>query len=495
MSASGFSSLLRWELRQVGRNRLMWLVSGLLGLAMLWGALSGAALHREQDAAIERARQADAAWLTQVRERAQRYAAPADGELPYWQDPTDAAGFSRYFLRVQAYKPHLPASPLAVGVSDLMPARLPIKLETPFAIEPVYDFENPRGLGLGRFDLGFVLAYLLPIAAILLIGLLASFERDNGMLRLIAAQRVGPRVWLGARVAAIAAWLMPLVLLAMTASLVVAGVDLIAAWPELLAAAALVLAYLCFWLALGFVVASAWSSAAGAISLMVAAWVALAIGLPLAGNALANAWEPAPSAVASVDAQRRASDAIAEHRDDIVAAAFRRQPDLAATIAKVGTIDYATRMTFLAPELERRLSPLHEARSQSRATREAASHLIGYLSPTLGMHAALSALAGTDAARHGRFEAQARRYQLRLREWFYPRIREQIAAPTPRRPAGSYGRMNYTDYDGIPPWLGAELPASSRMAAVAPLIAWLALLAAALAAWALSCLRHWPMES
>jgi ABC-2 type transport system permease protein len=478
MSTSGFSSLLRWELRQVGRNRLMWLVSGLLGLAMLWGALSGAALHREQDAAIERARQADAAWLTQVRERAQRYAAPADSELPYWQDPTDAAGFSRYFLRVQAYKPHLPASPLAVGVSDLMPARLPIKLETPFAVEPV-----------------FVLAYLLPIAAILLIGLLASFERDNGMLRLIAAQRVGPRVWLGARVAAIAAWLMPLVLLAMTASLAVAGVDLIAAWPELLAAAALVLVYLCFWLALGFVVASAWPSAAGAISLMVAAWAALAIGLPLAGNALANAWAPAPSAVASVDAQRRAADAIAEHRDGIVAAAFRRQPDLAAAIAKVGTIDYATRMTFLAPELERRLAPLHAARSQSRATREAASDLIGYLSPTLGMHAALSALAGTDAARHGRFEAQARRYQLRLREWFYPRIREQIAAPTPRRIAGSYGRMNYTDYDGIPPWLGAELPASSRMAAVAPLIAWLALLAAALTAWALSRLRHWPMES
>ncbi|MGO4781721.1 hypothetical protein AB4084_40165, partial [Lysobacter sp. 2RAB21] len=83
-----------------------------------------------------------------------RYAEPAPASVPYWQDPTDIAGFSRYFLRAHSYKPNLPLSPLAVGGSDLMPSRLPVKLETPFGVEPAYDFENPRGLGLGRFDLG-----------------------------------------------------------------------------------------------------------------------------------------------------------------------------------------------------------------------------------------------------------------------------------------------------------------------------------------------------
>ena len=494
MSAPAFTGLLRWELRQVGRSRLLWLVLGVLVLAMVWGARGGADLHRQQDAAIERARHGDAAWMDQVRERARRYAEPAAGELPYWQDPTDIAGFSRYFLRTQAYKPHLPLSPLAVGASDLLPARLPVKLETAFGVEPVYDFENPRGLALGRFDLGFVLVYLLPIACILLVGLLATFERDTGMLRLIAAQRVGPRAWLGARIAAIALWLAPVALLGLCVALALAGTDLSDALPELLAAMGLVLAYLGFWLALGFAVVACWPSAAAAISSLVALWALLAIGLPLAGNAAVSAFAPAPSAVTVVDEQRRANDAIAAQRDAIVTAAFRRRADLSVAIERVAGIDYATRLSFLAPELERRLQPLHLRQTQARDRRERASDLIGYLAPPLGLQSALATLAGTDLARHRRFEEQARAYQLRLRAWFYPRIQREIAAPTPRVLTGSYGRMNFRDYDAIPAWSDSHAPVSARIATVAPLALWLSLLAAALTAWALSRLRHWPTE-
>lgn len=489
-----FASLLRWELRHVGRQRLLWTVLGLLGLAMLWGAHSGAALHRAQTAAIQRSHAAEAAWTAQIHERARRYAEPAESLVPYWQDPTDAAGFSRYFLRAHSDKPHLPLSPLAVGVSDLMPSRLPVKLETPFGAEPAYDFENPRGLGLGRFDLGFVLVYLLPVATILLIGLLATFERDHGMLRLIAAQRVGPRAWLGARIAAIFAWLAPATVLLLLLSLLAAGVDATAAVPELFASAALVVAYLSFWVALGFVVVSAWPSAAGAISLMGALWAAWVIGLPLLGSALAQRLGDAPAPVAYVDAQRRANDAIAERRDAIVTGLFRARADLAGATDRVATIDYATRLSFLAPELERRLAPLRERQQRARALSERVSDWAGFASPSLGLAQGLSILAGTDAERHRRYEQQTRAYQLRLREWFYPRIQAQIAAPTPRPRADSYGRMNFTEYDAIPRYLGAELPASARVAAVAPFVAWWCFLAAALVALAWRRLRRWPLE-
>ncbi|MFD0319507.1 MULTISPECIES: DUF3526 domain-containing protein [Lysobacter] len=490
----GFATLLAWELRHVGRSRLLWTVIGLLAAAMLWGAYSGAALHRAQDAAIERSRASDAQWMRQIRERAQRYAEPAPTSVPYWQDPTDIAGFSRYFLRAHSYKPNLPLSPLAVGGSDLMPSRLPVKLETPFGVEPAYDFENPRGLGLGRFDLGFVLVYLLPIAVIVLIGLLSTFERDHGMLRLIAAQRVGPRAWLGARVAAIFAWVMPATLALLCLSLSVAGANLSAAIPELFASAALVVAYLSFWAALGFVVVSAWPGAAGAISLMSALWALLAIGLPLLGSALSQRVGDAPTPVAYVDATRRANDAIAAERDAIVGAMFRARADLAPAIDKVASIDYATRMSFLAPETERRLQPLQRRQEHARDLRETVSEWAGYLSPPLGMEQALSLLAGTDAPRQRRFEHQTRVYQLRLREWFYPRIQRQIATPTPRPIANSYGRMNFNEYADIPVYTGAELPPLARAAGVAPMAAWLLLLAAGLCALALHRLRRWPTE-
>ena len=64
-----FADLLRWELRQLGRSRLLWTLLALLGAAMLWGAHNGAALHRAQDAAIERSRASDAAWAAQIRKK------------------------------------------------------------------------------------------------------------------------------------------------------------------------------------------------------------------------------------------------------------------------------------------------------------------------------------------------------------------------------------------------------------------------------------------
>ncbi|UZW60946.1 DUF3526 domain-containing protein [Lysobacter enzymogenes] len=491
---AGFAELLRWELGHVGRSRLLWAVLGLLFAAMLWGAHSGAALHREQDRAIQRSRAADLAWTQQILERARRYAEPADEPVPYWQDPTDVAGFSRYFLRAHAYKPNLPLSPLAVGGSDLMPTRLPVKLETPFGVEPAYDFENPRALGLGRFDLGYVLVYLLPVAVIVLIGLLATFERDHGMLRLIAAQRVGPRAWLGARIAAIFAWLAPAVLLGVAVSLFSAGADLAAAVPELIASAALVVAYLGFWAALGFVVVSAWPGAAGAISLMSAVWAVLAIGLPLLGSGAAARLGDAPAPIAYVDAQRRANDAIAGERDALLARDFRARGDLAGSLDKLGGLDYATRMTFLAPELERRLRPLRDRQESARSARERLSQWAGYLAPPLGMEQALAQLAGTDAQRHRRFERQAAGYQRQLREWFYPRIQRQISAPTPKPRADSYGRMNFLEFDAIPAYAWHDAPAWSRVTGALPTALWLTLLAAALSAWALRRLRQWPAE-
>ncbi|WP_186442624.1 DUF3526 domain-containing protein [Lysobacter antibioticus] len=485
-----FAHLLRWELRQLGRSRLLRTLLALLGAAMLWGAHNGAALHHAQDAAIERSRASDAAWAAQIRERARRYAEPAAERVPYWQDPTDIAGFSRYFLRVHADKPHLPLSPLAVGASDLLPSRLPVKLETPFGIEPAYDFENPRGLALGRFDLGFVLAQLLPIAAILLVGLLATFERDHGMLRLIAAQRVSARVWLGARIAAIYLWLAPAVLALTAAALAAAGVEAGAAWRELAAAAVLLLAYVAFWVALGGVVAAAWPNAAGAIATLAALWALLAVGVPMLGSAAAERAWPAPSAVAYVDAQRRHNDAIAAQRDRIVAAQLCRNGRVDAAERAAG-LDYATRLSFLAPELERRLAPLQRQRERARDGRERVSVVAGYLSPTLGLQEALARLAGTDAQRHRAFEAQVRVYQQRLRDWFYPRIQRRIGAASAD---GTYGRLNFAEYDDIPAWHGGERSGAQRAAMAWPFALWLWALSGIGIALAWRRLRDWPTE-
>ena len=204
-----FNDLLRWDLHQALRSRLLWFVVAIMAAAFIWGALNSARMHSAQTQALTNALSYEQQWLTDLRSRAEQYRVQAPTPLPYWQDPTDVAGFSQYFLFKHSLKPHLPSSPLAIGVSDLLPPRLPVKLSTPFGVEASYDFQNPRSLALGQFDLAFAVVYLLPVALILLFGLMATYERDRGVLRLIAAQAVSPRLWLMARVAAITVVVLP----------------------------------------------------------------------------------------------------------------------------------------------------------------------------------------------------------------------------------------------------------------------------------------------
>ena len=82
-----------------------------------------------------------------------------------------------------------------------------------------------------------------------------------------------------------------------------------------------------------------------------------------------------------------------------LAAEARARADLAGATDRVATIDYATRLSFLAPELERRLAPLRERQQRARALSERVSDWAGFASPSLGLAQGLSILAGTDAER------------------------------------------------------------------------------------------------
>ncbi|TDR44882.1 ABC-2 type transport system permease protein [Tahibacter aquaticus] len=486
-------ALFAWEWRCIGRNPLLWAVSGLVALAFCVGAWSGGGLQQAQQQAQQRQAEADAAWMRETLARVKAYARPAAQPAPYWQDPSDLAGFSRYQLRQHAYKPVLPLAALAVGGSDLAPSRWPVKLETPFGLEPGYDFESPRGLALGRFDLGFAIVGVLPLALIVLVALLATLERDRGMLRLIAAQAIHPRLWLGVRLLALAAWLLPLLALALSLALLLGGADLAAAWPEFLAAQALLAAYVLFWLALAAVVLSAWPGASAALGGLLSAWLLFALGLPLLGKLAADAWLPLPSRVLYVDAQRRIDDALNQQRDSVLTRAFRADPLLAPHIDRIAGLDYATRMSFLAPVREQQLQDWPDRFAQARAARERLGQAAGLIAVPLGLESALAVLAGTDAARQARYEAQVRAYQLQLRDWFSTRIRREIAAPTPR-PAGSYARLNFTAHADIPAFAPADEPAAARVRAVLPLLAWLLAAAALLGAIAGWRLRRWPKE-
>lgn len=496
MSAPRFRDLFAWEWRQVGRSPLLWVVLLILSASFVWGALNTAALHSAQEAAIQRTRRADAAFHARSLELARAYRSPVTesaGLVAYWQDPTNVAGYSQYFVRKSALKPHLELSPLAVGVSDLAPSRLEIKLNTPFGFTDTYDFENPRGLALGRFDLAFAIVFLLPIGLLLLFALLVTFERDRDMLRLVAAQAAGPRAWIAARVAAILAWSAPVMVLAILAALALAGVSLGTIAGSLFVALLLTLLYMLFWSGVALVVLARQPGAGAALGSFAAIWAALTIGLPLAGSALVGMIDPPPSAIRYVDAQRRTNDEVEARRDTILTQALLARRDLRAFADRAPTLDYATRLSFLVPETERRLEPRKTAFDDYRARQENIAQVAGFFVPPLGLEGAFATLAGTDPARQRAFESQARIYQRRLREIVHPLVQHEITQPPAPADRKTRGRLNLAEPLALPAFALEGQRPEERVGQVLAFAAWLGLLALLAIAFGLSRIREWKV--
>lgn len=498
MTAPGFADLYRWDVRHIGRSPLLWAVLLILGASFVWGAVSTANLHRAQAEAHARLALREAAHDEDLHRRIEAYRTPvtaAAPAIPYWQDPSNVSGFSQYFLFRHATKPHLPLSPLALGVSDLAPNWLPVKLNSVAGTDERYDFENPRGLALGRFDLGFALVYLLPIALILMFGLLVTFERDHGMLRLVAAQATKPRTWLATRCAAILSWALPSVLLAVLLALAAAGTHLAEAWPELLGALLLIACYTLFWSGVAILALSRLPSASGAIASLATVWILLALGLPLAGATLAAILDAAPSSSQRVDLLRRTNDAVQANRNTLLVRAFAARPDLRDAAYRIADIDHATRLSFLTPEIERRMAPLDRAIAGHAERQARTAAIAGYVVPPLGFAAALAELAGTDAQRQHDFMAKARAYQLALRDYLYPLVQHEIACPTPAPGMPLRGRFTFSRQGELPIFAFTAAPSYIRTAAILPLAVWLALLGAGFAT--LGCVRadRWPVDT
>lgn len=488
-----FSELLLWEWRRVARSRLLWSAIALVFLSFIWGASTAARLHHAQSDMQQRTLAYQAERHADTVARAEHFK-QIGAELPYWQDPTGVAGYSQYFMLQSAIKPHLPLSALAIGGSDLQPSVLPVKLNTLFGIEPVYDFENPRGLALGGFDLAFAAVYLLPLIIISVVCLLSTFERDRGLLRLIAAQPVSPRYWLGARTLAITVWLLPAIAIALPLALSASGASIQQAIGELITAIVLLIAYATVWIALAFAVLAGWPSAAGAMSALVSCWLTLALAAPILADAAIAVIAPAPSRAVYINDQRQIVRAMTEHREQILTDMFKARSDLINATAQIPNLDSVSRNTFFTAEIEMRLAPLQSQFDTVRTIHARASQTAGYVALPLGVLQALTVLAGTDATRHLAFEAQIRTHQLRLREWFYPLIQREISTPTPKPIPGSMGRFNFTQFDKVPTMHFVDSTGNERINNVIPMVLWLFALGAVLLAVGYKRLRCWPAD-
>ena len=90
--------------------------------------------------------------------------------------------------------PPVPLAALAVGQSDLLPYYYDVSIYTnESTFQQNGEVENPLNLMVGRFDLAFVVIYLLPLLVLALSYNVLSEEREQGTLALTLSQPVSAR--------------------------------------------------------------------------------------------------------------------------------------------------------------------------------------------------------------------------------------------------------------------------------------------------------------
>lgn len=488
------SRLLAAELRLVLRERLTWAILAALLAALCLAARTGAERTEAARAAVAQATEDGARTVREARDAHARYARPSPITVNYWQDPTDAFGYMTYFMAAHAVKPPTPLGLLAAGQSDVQPAvvRISFGFSTVFD-DTAYELGSAARLRLGAFDLAFVLVYLVPLAVIALAGTRLSAEQDAGILRLIAAQPIGPRRVAAAKFGAVGLVALAGVLGGTALALLMAGgTGPLAGWGGVLALlGASLAAYTLFWVAACALAAGLWRGAVAALAVLVLAWAGLTVALPTALGLAVDALAPRPSRIAAIDASRQAQARFYTGETGTrIAAAWlaARVPDAAERpgLADKPEIKRLARDAFYDAALRETRAALGE---HARALADWSGRL-ALLAPASALALALETAAGTDAARHAAFLAAGTAYRGNLRAFFEPRILAQALDPVPVC-AGCPGRLDFDAYDAVPAFAPAPALAAARLQA------WLSLAALlagtlALAALAHRRLRAWP---
>jgi ABC-2 type transport system permease protein len=471
MRRASFLRLLGFEIEMFARDPATWVVLALLTAAMVWGAFNGQRHVQSQQAAVARIHQREADAIAWQKATARRFMQPSTLMVPYWQDPTDVAGYMRYGLTSFAVKPPSVLGALAIGQSNVVPFYLRARLDFISPPEAAYEFENPRGLAIGAFDLAFVLIYLLPLALIALAAWRLSSERDSGALRLIASQPSSARAIVASKFGAVAIVSIPAVLAGTWLALALAGVPILR--PRLLAIEAIVTlgiaGYAAFWIALAASVAPRTGAIASA-STLVARWMVLLFVVPAMDAFAVGALHPTPSRLRYLDALRRESDATDKRRDALVTAYLAARPAYKAAVGRIAALPYATKQIAVQTELEERLRSRTEAFDRARASAARTAAVLRLLSPGLVVDALLQAAAGSDAVRHESFLRRSRQHTDWLRAFFWPRALLDAAQPAVRSCRGCPAKMSFTSYDEIP-----KFAEDDPLTGIVPRIGWMAL--------------------
>ncbi|MDQ3089405.1 MAG: DUF3526 domain-containing protein [Acidobacteriota bacterium] len=417
-----FQKIIKTEWRNLFAEKSFLILAVVFALLIAYGISSGAnwiGERRAQSFDLLAAQEKD---FADKKEKAARGYKGSTEPGNYEPDPSDpyTIGMSLQY----AVLPFASAAVFSLGQADVLPVDAGVTISTLQRTKAdKTGFENPLSFLAGRFDLSFVVVYLLPLFILALSFNLLSGEREAGILQLILSQPLKLRNLLTAKIAAQFALVFALVLVI---SLI--GVFLVAPnfsadfWVRVGLWILLVLTYSAFWFALAaFINSFGFSSAANAV-ISSASWLILVLILPSLLNVAVSAAYPVPSRNELISAVRNVNLDIRRDGSRLLAEHYQDHPELMPKDGKTDVNDFGLAFIYIQREQKKRVDEVEEKFAAQLAAQQKLVKTFRFLSPSIVAQEASNDIAGTGLERYQNFRSQVKEFDKTWSDYFVPRI-------------------------------------------------------------------------
>jgi ABC-2 type transport system permease protein len=425
------------EIRNLFRERVIVAAGVLFVVALLVGLATSTSISKRHESMRAAVQEMNDQHLRTMRGQLEAVAAGRKPEGFFWANLPIA-------LRYQAPRVTSPLMAITLGQSEYFPSSATIKLQTPEpALFEAASIDNPDHQQIGRFDVSFVLVYLLPLLLIALGYSVLSIERERGTLPLLMSQPLSLwRLLLSKAIVPLVVLLIPAIALPIAWTLAVRP-ESAALWPNLLFFAVLVTGYACFWIALALAVnLLGWRSSTNALVLG-GFWLTFVLVLPAALQATVTTLHPMPSRLDLVSRARLAEVESGQKQTAITDAFYKDHPELIPPDKK----NRFLAVYALSMESERAVAPLYQRFDEQLEAQQGLIRRMQFFSPAVILHESLTSLTGTGREGFQTFRQDVLSLRDEMRAFVLPRLAKNH-------------EMTLADYDAAPVFR-ASLPATS----------------------------------
>ncbi len=417
-----FFFLLKYEWLLLKANRLLLLLACITGLVVVLALFEGYQRVSAQRQTLTAASQQESADY--ARYRAQIAAAKPGQHFDggHFGDPTNPFYFGSRMGARYAVLPPAGLAILSSGQSDLYPYYYKVTLSKKQALYHNEDPENPQSLAGGRFDLSFVIIFLLPLLIIGFTYNVYASEKEAGTLTLLMAQNIPVKRLVACRFVIRYLFFSLYFSVLLMGGLALFGVAPSALVPGSAPVFTVTLLYAAFWFSLSYWVNSLQRSSGFTATALTGAWLLAVFVLPSLLTTVADAAHPMPSRLRLITESRHISDSIAK-AGNALNRFLEEHPEF-----KPATGEPADRNAVsLRVRLETELA-MEKEKAAFTAVVEKRRGLLNryrFLSPALFVQQDLNRAAGTNDERYLAFEKEVGVFQQTFRRFFEPLVYRQ----------------------------------------------------------------------